>query len=83
MVRPTDTYGERPRGTLQRLLVKGALLGITTGVIGALAGWTRQVDAVDHDAVRDLEKKLLDLQQVCWISYFLMNIFEPEFDAIC
>lgn len=20
-----------------------------------------------HDAVRDLEKKLLDLQQVCWI----------------
>lgn len=31
-----------------------------------------------HDAVRDLEKKLLDLQQVCWISYSLtlMNIFE-------
>ena len=53
MVRPTDTYGERPRGTLQRLLVKGALLGITTGVIGALAGWTRQVDAVDHVAAPD------------------------------
>ena len=37
MGRPTDTYGERPRGTLQRLLVKGVLLGITTGVIGALS----------------------------------------------
>jgi len=53
VVRPTDTYGERPSGTLQRLLVKGALLGITTGVIGALAGWTRQVDAVDHVAAPD------------------------------
>src|SRR3954452_7289965 len=53
VVRPTDTYGERPRGTLQRLVVKGVLLAVTTGVIGALAGWTRQVDAVDQVAAPD------------------------------
>ncbi|MBW8838653.1 MAG: hypothetical protein JF602_02180, partial [Gemmatimonadetes bacterium] len=53
MVRPTDTYGERPRATLQRLVVKGVLLAVTTGVIGALAGWTRQVDAGDHVAAPD------------------------------
>ena len=52
-MRPTDTYGERPRGILLRVLVKGALLAVTTGVIGALAGWTRQVDAVDHVAAPD------------------------------
>jgi soluble lytic murein transglycosylase-like protein len=53
VARPTDTYGEPPRGTLQRLVLKGVLLAVTTGVIGALAGWTRQVDAVDHVAAPD------------------------------
>ena len=53
MLGPTDTYGERPGGTLQRLLVKASLLLLTTGVIGALAGWTRRVDAVDHVAAPD------------------------------
>ena len=38
-----------------------------------------------HDAVRDLEKKLLDLQQVCWFSLFSYTrwkSFELKFDAI-
>lgn len=53
MTRPTDTYGEWQGGTLQRLLIRGSLLMVTTAVIGALAGWTRRVDAVDHVAAPD------------------------------
>jgi len=51
--RPTDTYGEPPGGRLQRVLLKSSLLLLTIGVIGALAGWTRRVDAVDHVAPPD------------------------------
>lgn len=53
MTRPTDGYGERHGGVLQRLLVRGSLLLVTAIVIGALAGWTRRVDAVDHVAPPD------------------------------
>jgi len=53
VTRPTDRYGERQGGTLQRLLIRGSLLLVTTTVIGALAGWTRRVDAVDHVAAAD------------------------------
>ena len=48
MLRPTDEYGERRGGILERLLVRGALLLVTVVVIGALAGWTKRVGAADH-----------------------------------
>lgn len=48
MLRPTDGYGERRGGILERLLVKGGLLLVTAVVIGALAGWTKHVKATDH-----------------------------------
>ena len=53
MLRPTDEYGERRGGTLERLLMKGALLVVTAVVIGALAGWTKRVGAADHVAAPD------------------------------
>jgi soluble lytic murein transglycosylase-like protein len=48
VLRPTDEYGERRGGILERLLVRGALLLVTAVVIGALAGWTKRVGAADH-----------------------------------
>ncbi len=48
MLRPTDEYGERRGGILERVLVRGALLLVTAVVIGALAGWTKRVGAADH-----------------------------------
>jgi len=48
VLRPTDEYGERRGGILERLLVRGALLVVTAVVIGALAGWTKRVGAADH-----------------------------------
>ena len=53
MLRPTDGYGERRGGILERLLMRGALLGVTVVVIGALAGWTKRVKAADHVAPPD------------------------------
>jgi hypothetical protein len=53
LLRPTDEYGERRGGILGRLFVKGGLLLVTVGVIGALAGWTKRVKAADHVAAPD------------------------------
>ena len=53
MLRPTDEYGERRGGFLERLLVRGVLLMVTVVVIGALAGWTKRVKAADHVAAPD------------------------------
>ena len=53
MLRPTDEYGERRGGILERLLVRGALLLVTAVVIGALAGWTKRAKAADHVAAPD------------------------------
>ena len=53
MTRPTNRYADHEGGPLQRLLVRGSLLLVTTIVIGALAGWTRRVDAGDHVAPPD------------------------------
>lgn len=53
-MRPTDRYGERPGSTLERLLVRGALLLVMAVVIGALAGWTERVRAADEAAPADL-----------------------------
>ena len=53
MLRPTDGYGERRGGILERLLMRGALLVVTVVVIGALAGWTKRVKAADHVAAPD------------------------------
>jgi hypothetical protein len=52
-MRPTDEYGERRGGTLERLLTRGALLLVTVVVIGALAGWTKRVGAADHVVAPD------------------------------
>ena len=52
-MRPTDRYGERPGSTLERLLVRGALLLVTAVVIGALAGWTERVRAADQAVPAD------------------------------
>ena len=54
MKRPTDRYGAPPGTLLQRLLVRGALLLVTVGVVGALAGWTERVGAADEAAPADL-----------------------------
>ena len=48
MLRPTDGYGERRGGIVERFLLRGALLLMTAVVIGALAGWTKRVKAADH-----------------------------------
>ena len=53
MLRPTDGYGERRGGILERLLMRGALLVVTVVVIGALAGWTKRVKAADTVAAPD------------------------------
>ncbi len=53
MLRPTDEYGERRGGILERLLIRGALLLVTAVVIGALAGWTKRVGAADHVVAPD------------------------------
>ena len=53
MLRPTDGYGERRGGILERLLMRGALLVVTVVVIGALAGWTKRVKAADQVAAPD------------------------------
>jgi hypothetical protein len=53
LLRPTDGYGERRCGILERLLMRGALLLVTVVVIGALAGWTKRVKAADHVAPPD------------------------------
>jgi Transglycosylase SLT domain len=70
LLSPTDEYGERRGGTLERILVRGALLLVTVVVIGALAGWTKRVKAADHVAPPDtrlvaremgeLEQQVLD-----------------------
>jgi soluble lytic murein transglycosylase-like protein len=52
-MRPTDEYGDRPGGPLERLLTRGALLLVTVVVIGALAGWTKRVGAADHVVAPD------------------------------
>ena len=52
-MRPTDEYGERRGGILERLLTRGALLLVTAVVIGALAGWTKRVGAADHVVAPD------------------------------
>jgi soluble lytic murein transglycosylase-like protein len=53
LLRPTDGYGERRGGILERVLIRGALLLVTVVVIGALAGWTKRVKAADHVAPAD------------------------------
>jgi hypothetical protein len=53
LLRPTDGYGERRGGILERLLMRGALLLVTVVVIGALAGWTKRVKATDQVAPPD------------------------------
>jgi hypothetical protein len=53
LLRPTDGYGERRGGILERLLMRGTLLLVTVVVIGALAGWTKRVKAADHVAAPD------------------------------
>jgi soluble lytic murein transglycosylase-like protein len=53
LLRPTDGYGERHGGILERLLMRGALLVVTVVVIGALAGWTKRVKAADTVAPPD------------------------------
>jgi soluble lytic murein transglycosylase-like protein len=53
LLRPTDGYGERRSGILERFLMRGALLLVTVVVIGALAGWTKRVKAADHVAPAD------------------------------
>lgn len=55
MLRPTDEYGDRRRGILERLLIRGALLLVTAVVIGALAGWTKRVGAADHVVAPDAQ----------------------------
>ena len=72
MLSPTDEYGERRGGILERLLVKGALLMVTVVVIGALAGWTKRVKAADQVAPPDtrlvaremdnMEQRILDMR---------------------
>ena len=52
-MRPTDEYGERRGSPLERLLTRGALLLVTVGVIGALAGWTKRVGAADDVVAPD------------------------------
>jgi soluble lytic murein transglycosylase-like protein len=52
-MRPTEEYGERRVGPLERVLTRGALLLVTVAVIGALAGWTKRVGAADHVAAPD------------------------------
>jgi hypothetical protein len=52
-MRPTDEYGERRVGPLERILTRGALLLVTVAVIGALAGWTKRVGAADHVVAPD------------------------------
>ena len=49
MTSPTNEFGER-RGSI---LVRGFLLLVTVVVIGALAGWTERVGAVDEAAPAD------------------------------
>ena len=66
MLRPTDEYGERRGGILERLLVRGALLLVTAVVIGALAGWTKRVGAADHVVAPDtrlLAREMGSLEQ--------------------
>jgi len=66
VLRPTDEYGERRGGILQRLLVRGALLLVTAVVIGALAGWTKRVGAADHVVAPDtrlLAREMGSLEQ--------------------
>lgn len=66
MLRPTDEYGERRGGMLERLLVRGALLLVTAIVIGALAGWTKRVGAADHVVAPDtrlLAREMGSLEQ--------------------
>ena len=65
-MRPTDEYGERRAGPLERILTRGALLLVTVVVIGALAGWTKRVGAADHVAAPDTRlvvRKLGSLEQ--------------------
>ena len=52
-MRPTDEYGERRGGTVERLFIRGALLLVTFVVIGALAGWTKRLGAADHVVAPD------------------------------
>lgn len=52
-MRPTDKYGERRGSTLPGLLARGVLVLGTVVVIGALAGWTERVAAVDEAAPAD------------------------------
>ena len=66
MLRPTDGYGERRGGILERVLMRGALLLVTTVVIGTLAGWTKRVKAADDVAPPDtrlVAQKLGSLEQ--------------------
>jgi soluble lytic murein transglycosylase-like protein len=72
LLSPTDEYGERRGGILERLMVKSALLLVTVVVIGALAGWTKRVKAADHVAPPDaqlvaremgsLEQQIVDMR---------------------
>jgi Transglycosylase SLT domain len=55
VLRPTDEYGDRRGGILERLLVRGALLLVTAVVIGALAGWTKRAGAADHVVLPDTQ----------------------------
>ncbi len=52
-MRPTEEYRERQRSPAQRVLTRGALLLVTTGVIGALAGWTKGAGAADDVVLPD------------------------------
>jgi soluble lytic murein transglycosylase-like protein len=71
-MRPTDEYGDRRGGTVERLLMRGVLLLVTFVVIGALAGWTKRVGAADHVVPPDtqlvaremgnLESRLQDME---------------------
>ena len=53
MQRPTNKYAEPKAPLLQRVLVRGALLLTTAGVIGTLSGVTERVRAADEAAPAD------------------------------
>jgi soluble lytic murein transglycosylase-like protein len=83
VLRPTDEYGERHGGILERLLVRGALLLVTAVVIGALAGWTKRVGAADHVVAPDtrlLAREMGSLEQQLQASRGEMELLKLQLE---
>jgi len=83
VLRPTDEYGERRGGILERLLIRGALLLVTAVVIGALAGWTKRVGAADHVVAPDtrlLAREMGSLEQQLLASRGEMELVKLQLE---